>query len=94
VMDKVPPKIQNLLSQFSNVFATKVSYPPPRPFYHSIPLLRGARPVHIRPYRHAPHIKDEIKALVQDMLDNDLIQYSTSPFSSPVLLVKKKDKNY
>jgi hypothetical protein len=71
-----------------------VSYPPPRPFYHSIPLFLCARPVHIRPHRYAPHLKDEIEAQVQDMLDNSLIQHSSSPFSSPVLLVKKKDKTY
>jgi hypothetical protein len=94
VIDNAPPEIQNLLSQFADIFATKVSYPPPRSFYHSIPLLPGARPVHIRPYRYAPHLKDEIEAQVQDMLDNGLIQHSTSPFSSPVLLVKKKDKTY
>jgi hypothetical protein len=71
-----------------------VSYPPPRPFYHSIPLFLCARLVHIRPHRYAPHLKDEIEAQVQDMLDNSLIQHSSSPFSSPVLLVKKKDKTY
>jgi hypothetical protein len=93
VIENVPPEIQKL-SQFSDVFATKVSYRPTRPFYHSIPLLPGARPVHIGPYRYAPHLKDEIEAQVQDMLDNGLIQHSSNPYSSPVLLVKKKGETY
>ena len=45
----------------------------------------------MRPYRYAPVLKDEIERQVNDMLNNGLIQPSASPFSSSVLLVKKKD---
>lgn len=58
-----------------------------------IPLVDGAAPVNIRPYRYryAPALKDEIEKQVQGMLQSGLIQKSTSSFSSSVLLVKKKD---
>jgi hypothetical protein len=43
---------------------------------------------------YAPVLKTEIEQQVQDMLKQGLIQPSTSPFSSPMLLVKKKDGSY
>jgi hypothetical protein len=47
--------------------------------------------VNIRAYRYPPTLKDEIERQVRDMFDKGFIQPSTSPFSSPVLLVRKKD---
>ena len=57
---------------------------------HSIPLVPGAAPIAIRPYIFAPHLKDEIEKQVKEMLAAGLIQKSSSPFSSSVLLVKKR----
>jgi hypothetical protein len=93
-MVDVPSEVQELLRNYSEVFATKVSFPPPRPISHSIPLIPGARPVCIRPYRYSLTLKIEIEIQVKEMLDSGLIQHSSSPFSSPVLLVKQKENTF
>ena len=50
-----------------------------------------AQPVHRLP-RHIPQARrDKVKQLVQEMLDQGAIQHSDSPWSSPVVLAKKKD---
>jgi hypothetical protein len=50
--------------------------------------------VNIRAYRYPPSLKDEIERQVNTMLDQGLIQPSKSPFSSLVLLVRKKDGSW
>ena len=86
-----PVEIQLLINQFAPLFAEPTSLPPSRACDHEIPLIPGARPVNIRPYRYPPALRDEIEKQVAEMLDKGLIQPSASLFSSPVLLVKKKD---
>ena len=90
----VPAPISQLIEEFSDLFQPPTSLPPSRACNHEIPRLPGAQPIFIRPYRYPPKLKDEIEAQVQEMLSQGLIQPSSSSFSSPVLLVKKKDGSY
>lgn len=91
---ELPSAITALLQQFADVMSPLVELPPVRNCDHSIPLIVGAHPVYIRPYRFAPALKDEIEHQVTEMLQKGLIRPSTSAFSSPVLLVKKKDGSF
>jgi hypothetical protein len=82
--------VKELLQQYQSIFAAPTELPPRRSCDHTIPLLPGTTPVHFRQYRYAPALKHETEKQVQEMLQARTIQHSTSPFSSPVLLVKKK----
>ena len=86
-----PPEIQKLLHRYSTLFNTPSSLPPQRTTDHSIHLVSNADPVNLRPYRYPHFQKQEIERQVDAMLQSGLIRPSRSPFSSPILLVKKKD---
>ena len=49
-----------------------------------------ATPIRQRPYRHSPEARKEIDRQVDKMLESGIIEESTSPWASPVVLVKKK----
>ncbi|GJY89117.1 ty3-gypsy retrotransposon protein [Tanacetum coccineum] len=87
----LPVDLHNLLVSFEDVFLTPRGLPPSRELDHHIPLLPDCAPVNVRPYRYPHFQKSEIERLTAEMLDQGIIQPSHSPFSSPVLLVKKKD---
>jgi hypothetical protein len=91
---KLPCEVESLIAQFSALFEDLTELPPSRMCDHEIPLIPGAKPVNIRQYRYPPALKTEIEKQVAAMLQNGIIQPSTSLFSSPVLLVKKKDGSY
>jgi len=90
----LPPAVTALLEEYQDVFAPPAGYPPARHCDHEIPLLPGAAPVQVRPYRYPPAVKDEIERQVSEMLSSGHIQPSSCPFSSAVLLVKKKDGSF
>jgi hypothetical protein len=90
----IPEEIQQLVNNNVDLFQEPRELPPQRHADHHIPLLSGAQPVNSKPYRYTPAQKDEIERQVKELLLNGVIQPSASPFSSPVLLVKKKDGSW
>lgn len=83
--------IQPVLKQLEHLFAEPTELPPRRECDHKIPLVPRASPVSVRQYRYSPSLKSEIESQVSDMLQTGFIRPSTSAFSSPVLMVRKKD---
>ena len=79
-----------VLKKFDDVFDWPETLPPRRVIEHHIHLKEGVNPVNVRPYRYAYQQKIEMDKLVEEMLSSGIIRPSTSPYSSPVLLVKKK----
>lgn len=51
----------------------------------------NSAPVNVHPYRYPHFQKQEIEWQVDMMLRNEIIRPNTNPFSSFVLLVKKRD---
>lgn len=84
----------NLVTQFSDVFQIPTKLLPARFTDHHIPIDPMAAPVSVRPYRYGQTQKDEMERLVAEMLEAGIIQPSSGPYSSPVLLVGKKDGSW
>ena len=76
--------IPAVIDKFEDVFDWPETLPPRRSIERHIHLKGGTDLVNVRPYRRAYHQKEE-------MLTSGIICPSTSPYSSLVLLVKKKD---
>lgn len=90
----IPRLLQGVLEEFEGVFSNPEGLPPCKKRDHAINLIPGTAPVHVRPYRYPYMQKNEIEKLVGEMLGARIVQPSCSPFSSPVLLVKKKDREW
>ncbi|KZV26149.1 peroxidase 64 [Dorcoceras hygrometricum] len=93
-MQNTAPELRELIDRYGKLFEEPQGLPPKRRREHAIILKEGSEPVQVRPYRYAHHQKDEIEKLVSQMLQAGVIQHSGSPFSSPVILVKKKDGSW
>lgn len=88
---EIPEEIHKILMQYDDLFVEPIGLPPPRKHDHLITLKEGSNPVTSNPYK-CPYIQNnEIEKIVKEMLESGIIRHSSSPFASPVLLVKKKD---
>ena len=94
VIPQVLPQLQSVVDEFATVFDVPTGLPPARWWDHRIHLAPSSKPINVRPYRYPYFQKAEIERQVRDMLSQGVIQHSTSPFSSPVLLVRKKDGSF
>nr|GEW76284.1 hypothetical protein [Tanacetum cinerariifolium] len=90
-VESVSTKVEQVLTQFDEVFEVPKDLPPQRSHDHQIPLMTNTPPLNVRPYRHPPNQKDAIEGMVKELIDSGVIRVNQSPFSSPIVMVKKKD---
>lgn len=83
--------VSKILADYADVFAPlPPGLPPERAVTHNIDLYPGSKPVCKPIYRMSEAEPQELKQQLASMLDAGFIRPSTSPYGSPVLLVKKK----
>ncbi|XP_012702816.1 uncharacterized protein LOC101763062 isoform X2 [Setaria italica] len=78
VQVNLPYEVQQLIEEFASVFSVPTDLPPPRSCDHSIPLVEGAAPVYVRPYRYlnAITIKGKYQVPVIDEFLDELAHAS------------------
>ncbi|KAK8930595.1 hypothetical protein KSP39_PZI016329 [Platanthera zijinensis] len=67
--------------------------PPQREIDFTIELVPGTKPVSRSPYRLAPKEMAELKVQLEELMEQGYVRPSSSPWSAPVLFVKKKDRS-
>ncbi|KRY17737.1 Retrovirus-related Pol polyprotein from transposon 17.6 [Trichinella patagoniensis] len=86
-------KLRALLTDFADVFSTYDGDlgRTTRTEHH---INTGdAQPIRLCPRRIPWHFREQMDGLLTDMINKDIIEPSTSPWTAPVVLVKKKDGN-
>ena len=83
-------KLLDLLSEYSDIFATQGT-PPAQTTVVKHSITTTGAPIR-QPLRRTPvTLKDTINQEVTRMLQQGIVRPSTSPWSSPVVMVKKRD---
>lgn len=94
---KIPTHIENrllpLCTEFNDIFHLPNDKPSINNFYTQTLHVTDNTPVSTKNYRTPQTQKQEIKSTVKQLLENDLIEMSTSSYNSPLILVPKKSSD-
>ena len=91
----ISPDLQKVMDKHSKVFEdVSKDLPPPRDHDHANPLVSGSVAPNIRPYRYPYGQKSEIERMVDEMLEAGIISPSQSSYSTPVVMVDKKEGSW
>jgi len=88
---KMKQEVEGLLNEFSDIFHNQL----PRNHECNLPafriILNDSRPVRTRPYRYSLPQLAEARKQINELITARAIEPSISPYSSPIVLVSKKD---
>ena len=83
--------LEDIIREFRDVFAVRDSeLGAANQVYHHI-NAGDSRPIKLPPHKVATGKLRDVKAEVQDMLQRGIIQQSNSPYSAPIVMVRKTD---
>lgn len=98
VGDNISPQenqqLVSLLNQYRQCFASCLSELGTTTVGEMSIKLSSDEPVVYRPYRLSIREKEVVRNMVSELLENGIIQPSTSQYASPVVLVRKKTGEY
>ena len=99
ILKGIPKKLRNevkkLFDEYNTILATKIDeLKPTKLLPHSIQLEPNAKPIKQRCYRLSKVQALALKKELEKLIKNKLIEPSHSPWSSPVILVPKKNKQW
>ena len=85
-------ELKGLISEYVDIFQVEGG---PRGHYSGVKheILTDHQPIRSRPYRQTPRVQAEVRRQVKEMLDQNIIRESTSPWSFPVCMIPKAGTN-
>ena len=85
--------LPGVVYEYEDVFSDELpGLPPQRVVDFGIELHLGTSPISMTPHRMAPVELQKLRVQLQELLHKGFIRPSTSPWGTPVLFTKKKDK--
>ncbi len=83
--------LMDLLTKYQDCFADNPRKPSQTTLVEHVIHTSESHPIKQKQKRISPAMEEEINKQLNEMLDNDICRPSSSPWSSRVILVKKKD---
>ena len=89
------PQLRKLLNEFHDIVGESISeLGRTKIVQHVIETLPGISPIRSKPYNIPIGLRTEVKAQLDEMQKQGLITVGTGEWSSPIVLVKKKDNSW
>lgn len=93
IPDHAPSDLRKLCEEYSDIFALPGDKHTVNNFYQQSLNLKSNTPIYKKNYRYPHSQKSEIDKQVKEMLQQNIIEPSTSCYNSPIILVPKKSIN-